>query len=98
MEDRDPRFSILHPQLVSYPSTPLLQHSNLSLRLTHAAVFPPLLPLGNNISRYSPSMRQTSMADRIPASLPLRWTSTDPIRRLAISKTTSLSGARKGTT
>lgn len=64
----------------------------------YAAESPPRLPLGNIDSRYSPRMRQTSMADKIPASLPWRCTMTEPMRRLAISKTTSLSGVRKEAT
>ena len=67
-------------------------------RDVYAAESPPRLPSGNIDSRYSPRMRQTSIADKMPASLPWRCTMTEPMRRLAISKTTSLSGVRKDAT
>ena len=37
------------------------------------------LPSGNLASRYSAKIRQTSMADKIPASLPRRTTIADPM-------------------
>ena len=36
-------------------------------------------PSGNRASRYSANMRQTSTADKIPASLPRRKTIADPM-------------------
>lgn len=36
----------------------------------HAAVLPPLRPPGYIDSRYSPRIRHTSIADKIPASFP----------------------------
>ena len=62
----------------------------------HAAASP--LPSGNLASRYSAKIRQTSIADKIPASLPRRTTIADPMWRNAISAVTSLSGVLNDTT